>query len=92
MTEKSSFESYRVFGKIEKAENGHFFVIFGLILAIVLISQSLDFAAIVHTGAPTYGCRKTVSSFMKTEWIVFEKFEIFTERLEGKKRHGVAKN
>ena len=41
-----------VFEKIEKSKNGCFSAIFGLILAIFLTTQSYDFDAIAHTGAP----------------------------------------
>ena len=70
-----------VFEKIEKSKNGRFLVIFGLILAIFLRSQSYNFDLIAHRGAPL-----SVLNFIKVVWTIFEKFDTFIERLGGKNK------
>ena len=50
MTVEISFESYGVFGKIEKSPKKAFFVFFGFILAVSHIPV-IRFA-IAHAGAP----------------------------------------
>ena len=60
-----------------------FLAIFGIILAMFLSSQSYDFDAIAHAGAPLDV--EWLQNFMKIVWTVFEKFEIFIERSGEKK-------
>ena len=76
---KSSFKPWRVFEKIDKVQNWPFLVIFVLILAMFLRSQSKDFDTIAHAGAPL-GV-EWLQNFMKiVRTIVVEKFKIFIER------------
>ena len=53
---KISFESDRVFKKIEKSRKmtvfGLILAIFGLVLSMFLTFQSYDFDAFAHAGAP----------------------------------------
>ena len=65
---------WKVFAKIEKSENCHFLVIFGLFLALLLKSQSYHFDAIC-THRTLIWCRMTVKNFVRIVGTVFEKIE-----------------
>ena len=59
----------------KKTKNGIFLAIFGLILAIFLTSQSYDFDAFAHAGAPlgvkSFAHAGAVQNFVKIVWTVF---------------------
>ena len=57
-------------------------VIFWLILAMILKSQSNDFDVIAHAGAPLGEWPQNFREIVRT---VFEKFETFVERSGGKR-------
>ena len=68
-----------VWSNFKKSKNGSFLAIFGRTFAMFLTSQSYDFDAIAHAGAPL-GVEWLCKIFMKIVSTVFEKFQIFIGR------------